>query len=135
MNTLIQKVSKMAIVFALCTGNPRSAWARGVRETAFDILENLECEYIPAEHDQLLAVVLDGARDFKEWAEGGCGLVYNYDICHRYCTPSEIVRYKDGEREPKGGWISIEALAGKQAFDLIFDHVLAVCDEYYRLFY
>lgn len=91
-----------------------SAWARGVRATAFDLLEWCEENGVqaPTERD-----MLNGAQSWKEWAEGGCGLVYDADIAERYCTATELRRTRNGEREPNRceSWLDVEARAAGQA--------------------
>ena len=108
----------------------RSAWSKGVQSYAFHILaqfedwrrfnesEGLECP----ELDEKTA--LNGASDWSAWAYGGCGLVYDYVIAERLCTPSEIRRlqYKTGAMRypaPCTNWLDVEARAARQAWRMI----------------
>jgi len=89
----------------------RSAWQRGVKAYARDLLETIDGQ--PVTRDNLL----NGADDWTQWAEGGCGLVYDYDIAQRLCSPSELKR-KDGGRLPPSrdmSWLRLEARAAAQA--------------------
>ena len=91
----------------------RSAWARGVKAYAADLLQALEENNLPVTRESML----NGARDWHEWAWGGCGLVYNADIAARLCSPSELKRTRDGARRPNGReeWLDVEARAVSQA--------------------
>lgn len=112
----------------------RSAWSRGVKAYALDILASFEewrgwneenGESVP-ELDERTA--LNGASDWSAWAYGGCGLVYNAYIAERLCTPSELrkLQYKTGAMKqpaPCTNWIDIEARAARQAWRMIAEAV------------
>lgn len=91
-----------------------SAWARGVKATAFDMLESMEENGIES---PTMSDLLNGAKDWSQWAYGGCGLIYDADIAERYCSPSELKRTRNGERRPNGReeWLDVEARAAGQA--------------------
>ena len=103
----------------------RSAWDKGVKAEAIDMLETLEYNDQPAEFeslDDLLNAILAGADNFEHWAYAGCGLVYNEDIAKRYCTPSELKRTHGGwfDPNPRETWIDLYARrAVPQAVKLI----------------
>ena len=105
----------------------RSAWSKGVKVYALEILENFEeqrkwneenGESVP-EFDERTA--LNGATNWRAWAYGGCGLVYNCAIAERLCTPSELKKLQGGTRVPAGAgtWCDIEARAAFQAWRMI----------------
>ena len=109
----------------------RSAWSRGVQAYALEMLERFEewCKWneengksVP-ELDERTA--LNGAQDWKAWAYGGCGLVYNCAIAERFCTPSELKKLNGGARVPAGAatWCDVEARAAFQAWRMIVDAV------------
>ena len=109
----------------------RSAWDKGVKAYALDILASFEesrqwCEAngesVP-ELDERTA--LNGAQDWSAWAYGGCGLVYNAYIAERLCTPSELRKLDGGARVPAGAdtWCDIEARAAWQAWRMIAEAV------------
>jgi hypothetical protein len=108
-------MKKEEIEKALEKVKARSAWGKGVIEYAFDILDNIDDEEITEKN------LLNGAKDWKEYSEGGCALIYDVDICHRLCTPSEIKKTKDGKRRPnkQETWIDVQASALFQAACLI----------------
>lgn len=110
----------------------RSAWGKGVKAYALDILANFEewrtiygatsCEECP-ELDEVTA--LNGAQDWSAWAYGGCGLVYDYAIAERLCTPSNLRNSDGGAKVPAGAatWCDIEARAARQAWRMIAEAV------------
>ena len=93
----------------------RSAWSQGVIQYAFDILDNIDDVEVTEKN------LLNGAKDWKEYSYGGSALIYDVDICHRICTPSEIKKTKDGERRPnkQENWLDTQARALFQAARLI----------------
>lgn len=105
----------------------RSAWARGVKAYAGELLEKLreyaayaasESEPSPLENREAVrAALLDGARDWREYSYGGCSLIYNGDIAERLCTRSELRRKRGGELPPNAAedWIDVQARALLQA--------------------
>lgn len=101
-----------------------SAWSRGVKEYALELLEewawNHEGEEFivcPATKKELL----NGADSWLMYSEGGCSLIYNGDIAERLCTPSELKKCKGGEWNPSRteNWIECQARALYQAERLI----------------
>lgn len=90
----------------------RSAWRRGVREYAMDLLENLPLSRLLTP-ENCRDVLLNGAVSWKEWVYGGCGLVYDCAIAERLCTPSELRKKRGGELEPSSheSWLDVEARA------------------------
>ena len=100
--------------------SPRSAWGRGVQAYALDLLENLAEDNLEPIRENLL----NGARDWRQYSEGGCALVYDADIAERLCSPSELKRTRGGERQPNGRelWLDCQARALNQAARLIAKH-------------
>ena len=95
--------------------NPRSTWNRGVVRYAMELMNDVDGKEITEKN------LLGGADNWKEYSYGGCSLIYDVDICHRLCTPSEIKKTKDGERNPNKHetWIDVQARALYQAARLI----------------
>ena len=90
----------------------RSAWERGVILYAIDFLNGLE------ESDELTKEnLLNGARDWKEYSEGGCSLIYDKYICLRLCAPWEMRRTHYGVLPPNKSetWLDVQARALYQA--------------------
>ena len=109
------KMMKEEIEEALEKEKARSAWKIGVIQYAFDILDSMEEGEVTEKH------LLNGARNWKEYSYGGSALIYDVDICHRLCTPSEIKKTHDGARRPnkKETWLDTQARALYQAARLI----------------
>ena len=95
---------------------PRSAWNRGVIRYALELINSIEVGEEITEKK-----MLNGAENWKQYSYGGCALIYDKDICHRLCTPSEIKKTKDGERRPNNheNWLDTQARALYQAVRLI----------------
>ena len=97
---------------------PRSSWDKGVKAGALDLLDYLDDREVTTSN------LLNGARDWLEYSEGGCGLIWDYEIAERYCTPSELKLTKGGERQPNPSetWIELQARALHQAHRLIMEN-------------
>ena len=95
--------------------NPRSAWNRGVVRYAMELITEVDGKEITDKN------LLGGADSWKQYSEGGCALIYDVDICHRLCTPSEIKKTKDGEHRPnkQETWLDTQARALYQAAQMI----------------
>ena len=92
-----------------------SAWRRGVRTYALEMIEGVEGDF------PVQACLLNGARTWKEYSEGGCALIYDADIAERLCSPSEYRKTREGERAPNSRetWLDVQARALGQAVTLI----------------
>lgn len=107
----------------------RSAWERGVKAYALELLDEL-AEAIdggyfdPADLEapkMLRAALLNGADDWSQYSWGGCSLIYDSDIAERLCSPSELKRSRNGERNPNSRetWLDVQARALFQAANMI----------------
>lgn len=103
----------------------RSAWNRGVKSYAVDLLdelaENIQGGYIdPADLESpalLKKALLNGAADWNQYSWGGCSLCYDCQIAERLCTPSELKRKRGGDLQPNSRetWLDVQARALYQA--------------------
>lgn len=117
------EINLEAIKNAIENSKARSAWSKGVKDFALDLLENIrdlngrEVET----RKELETALLNGARDWREYSWGGCSLIYNADIAERLCSPSELKRTRSGEWRPnrREEWLDVQARALYQAFRLI----------------
>lgn len=108
---------------------PHSAWDRGVREYALELLDELkdhiESGYIDDEDltapKLLESHLLNGARDWNQYSRGGCSLIFNQDIAKRLATATELAKTRDGMNPPNSReeWIDTQARALYQAARLI----------------
>ena len=102
----------------------RSAWDKGVKEYAYMLLDNifLHSDY-KAINDckSLHEVLLNGAKDWKQFSYGGCALVPNEQIAKTLCSPSELKKCKNGMLRPnkKEQWLDVQTRALIQAENLI----------------
>lgn len=107
--------------------SPRSAWERGVKLYACELLDNLaECverahrsnEPSPLEsREAVRAALLSGAEDWEQYSWGGCSLIYDGDITERLCSPSELKRKRGGALPPNAAedWLDVQARALRRA--------------------
>lgn len=107
--------------------SPRSAWGRGVKLYACELLGSLaECvewahkngEPSPLEsRETVRAALLNGAEDWSQYSWGGCALIYDGDIAARLCSPSELRRKRGGELPPNAAedWLDVQARALRRA--------------------
>ena len=106
-----------------------SAWGRGVKAYASDLLDHLE-EGIEGNWfndadilspNLLEKELLNGAADWFEYSEAGNALIYDKDIAERLCTPSELKQKQGGRLQPNSRetWIELQARALYQAAGLI----------------
>jgi len=103
----------------------RSAWDRGVKEYAFELVEELE-EAIDggyfdisdlAAPKMVEKALLNGAEDWNQYSWGGCSLIYDSDIAERLCNPTELKRTDHGRLDPNSReqWLDTQARALFQA--------------------
>lgn len=106
----------------------RSAWEKGVKVYAAELLdslqENIDGGYIkmPESRAELKEALLNGAKDWNQYSWGGCSLCYDCQIAERLCSPSELKKTRNGERRPncREEWLDTQARALNQAFRLIY---------------
>ncbi len=106
--------------------NPRSAWGKGVKLYALELLEQIaeRAEYDgkePENYEELKAYALNGAESWSGYSYGGSSLIYDFEIAERLCTPSELKKLKGGERQPNSRetWLDVQTRALYQAFKMI----------------
>ena len=101
--------------------NARSAWGRGVKAYALEILESLENPQEICNVEMLKKAALNGAADWQQYSAGGCALIYNAEIAARLCSPSEFKKTNGGRKNPNAreNWLDVQARALFQAWNLI----------------
>ena len=107
----------------------RSAWDKGVKEYALELLEDMENERKLAKETDMAvypatleAELLNGAMNWKQYSWGGCSLVYDMQIAKRLCSPSELKKTRNGERQPSANeqWLDVQTRALHQAENMIY---------------
>lgn len=113
-------MTKVELIKAINTSKARSAWARGVKEYAKYLVEEIysnDMDVVKAD----ASIYLSGAKNWHEYSYGGCSLVYSYDIATLLCTPSELRKTDFGRKLPNSfeNWLDVQARALFQAHRLI----------------
>lgn len=127
MTNISKKSVNLSEVYETISENvkPRSAWARGVLETAIDILDTVKNDFPSVEISELERICLNGAENWKQYSWGGCALIYDDGIADRFCSPSEIKKLTGahGLRNPNKyeEWPDVQARGCHQAFNLILN--------------
>ena len=85
-----------------------SAWKKGVKEYADELLNNLEEKSqlngrLPKDEKELKEWLLNGATDCKDYSYTYCSLKYDSQIAERLCNPSEFKKKGGGRIVPKRG--------------------------------
>lgn len=114
-------MKKTELLNAIENMKARSAWDRGVKAYALELVDGLEVEEIPDERRNLKKLLLNGAENWSRYSWGGSSLVYDCDIAKRLCTPSEYMKTRGGERRPNSReeWLDVQARALAQASNKI----------------
>ena len=101
--------------------NPRSAWNKGVKIYALEILEEMPKNVESGTIEAMKADALNGAQNWTQYSWGACSLIYDRDIAIRLCTPSELKKTRNGERRPNRNeeWLDTQARALRQAWWLL----------------
>ena len=107
----------------------RSAWDRGVKEYALELVDELDNSITGGWIDadviksprMLERALLNGADSWSQYSWGGCALIYGGDIAERLCNASELKRTNYGERRPNASeeWLDTQARALYQAANMI----------------
>lgn len=108
--------TKQDIINAIENTPARSAWDKGVKNYAIDMVDGMEDG-----QDFTKQSLLNGAQDWSAYSYGGCALIYDCDIAEALCSPSELKSRKGGEWQPSRHttWLDVQARALKQACNLI----------------
>ena len=115
-------INKQDLIKKIKAQKARSAWARGVKVYALELLESYEGEEVGGPLQSLESALLNGAENWKAYSWGGCSLIYDRDIALRLCTPSELRLTRNGDRKPNAQeeWLDCQARALYQAVRLIY---------------
>lgn len=107
------------IIAAIETTKARSAWSKGVKLYAIELVEYMtESELLEGVNDNMRRkALLNGADNWNQYSWDGCSLIYDRQIAERLCTPSELKKTRNGERRPNSHeeWLDTQARALYQA--------------------
>lgn len=105
---------------------PRTAWDKGVKKIAENLLDKYEEIVLYREGSDPVPLltektVLNGADDWKQYCYGGCAMIYDREIAETLCTPSELRRTDFGRKDPNRyeSWMDVQVRAYIQAWALI----------------
>jgi hypothetical protein len=98
---------------------PRSAWNKGVKQYALELLESLESDYTASD-------LLNGEENWRSFSYGGSALLHDADIAARLSSTSEFKRKRGGDLPPNANetWLDCQTRALNQAARLISKHSL-----------
>ena len=104
----------------------RSAWKKGVKEYADELLDNLEEKSqlngrLPKDEKELKEWLLNGATDCKDYSYTYCSLKYDSQIAERLCTQSKLKKKEGGRLAPNSqeSWLDVQTRALCQAHSRI----------------
>ena len=49
-------------------------------------------------HGSLIKTILNGAKDFKQWSDGGLGLIYNDDLARNLLSAKKYEKWKKSDQ-------------------------------------
>ena len=101
----------------------RSAWKKGVKKYADELLDNLEEKAqingrLPKDEKELKEWMLNGAMDWEDYSYRGYALKLDSQIAGRLCNPSELKK-KEGGRlalNRREGWLDLQTKALRDAY-------------------
>ena len=121
-------MTKRELIKAIQASKARSAWAKGVKWYALNLVEaayKQDTDIVKVK----TSVYLNGAETWKEYSYGAhdCALIYDYDIARLLCTPGELKKTDFGHKQPNGSvtWLDVQARALYQAHQLIAEVIKA----------
>lgn len=105
---------------------PKSAWDKGVKKIAENLLDKYEevvrdregSDPVPPLTEK---IVLNGANGWEQYCYGGCAMISDREIAKTLCTPSELRRTDFGRKAPNSceSWMDVQVRAYVQAWALI----------------
>jgi len=103
-------MKKTDIIAKILDTKTRSAWGKGVKAYALDLLEDAP---ETLEVSTVKQTLLNGAREWSEYSYGGCAFIYDADIAERTCNASELKQTANGGRQPNRSesWLDVQTRA------------------------
>ena len=116
---------KVADYFATLIDQQKSAWKKGVYTYACELAAQAAGHTWVKTPKSIEEALLNGAPSWGDYSDGGNGLIYDADIAERLCSPSELKRSLDGNRNPnrRERWLDVQARALTQAAIILIDSI------------
>ena len=116
---------KVADYFATLIAEQKSAWKKGVYTYAYELAEEAAGRTWLKTPRNIEEALLNGARSWDEYSDGGNSLIYDADIAERLCSPSELRRSLDGKRNPnrRERWLDVQGRALTQAAIILIESI------------
>ena len=115
-------MTKRELINAIKASKARSAWSKGVKVYALDMVEAVylfNTDVVKTNE----ALYLNGAENWEDYSYGvhSGALAYNSDIAERLCTPGELRKTDFGHKKPNSreNWLDVQTRALYQAYRLI----------------
>ena len=95
----------------------RSQWQKGIEFYAHFLAEKLNDDYLPEEIEvnDIFNILLNGTKNWHQFAWDGCGLIYNEAIADTLLTPSQRKRITQADTFNGYHLLDLEADALKYA--------------------
>src|SRR5574343_602982 len=90
---------KVADYFETLIDLQKTAWKCGVIAYASELASEAAGRTWVKTPKTIEEALLNGAPSWAEYSDGGSSLIYDADIAERLCTPSELRRSLDGDRQ------------------------------------
>ena len=101
----------------------RSAWKKGVKKYADELLDNLEEKAqingrLPKDEKELKEWMLNGAMDWEDYSYRGYALKLDSQIAERLFNSSELKKKDGGRLAPnrREGWLDLQTKALRDAY-------------------
>lgn len=125
---MTQKQIKQQLITIIEAKKARSAWMRGVKEYAAEVLDSLDDVNNLLNNDDYKTInkkLLNGAPSWHDYSWGGSSLIYDEDIAARLCSPSELKLTRGGQRRPnrREEWLDVQARALYQASRAVYESI------------
>ena len=116
---------EVAHYFSTFIDKQKSAWKKGVYTYAHELAAEAAGKTWVKTPKTIEEALLNGARSWREYSDGGSSLIYDADIARRLCTPSELRRSLDGKRKPnrRERWLDVQARALTQAAIILIEDI------------
>ena len=116
---------EVAHYFSTFITKQKSAWKKGVYTYAYELATEAAGRTWLKTPKTVEEALLNGAPSWSAYSDGGSAFIYDADIAERLCSPSELKRSLDGERNPnrRERWLDVQARALAQAAFILIKRI------------